>query len=1028
MNDPADAPRTTPLAAPLLAPLPTPLPAPLLMAWLDQTHDLLVLTDASGNVCWSNPAFMQAVGAHAGDACAALIAQSTAPSSGADRELRLPSAHGADLWVRARHVAGPDGNTLWTLNDITTERAFAAQARHQADLLETAQEFGRLGVWERDIPSGKGHWDRHVFAFWGMPPTDGTPDYAEASKRVHPDDAQSLTPLDAMRPAGRYSQRYRVLHPDGAVRWIHSQWEIKTSATGAPERAVGIMMDDTAAHELARTLDSATEQLKLAVDMGNVIVWHHDLATDRLHYNERGYDVLGIPPSANGLLLAEIRAFTHPDDLPRVVASAAEAAATNAPVDVESRYRRSDGSWRNLLTRRVAQRSAAGALTGFVGVSLDVTEQVHQSRRAAQLAHRLEAAAASGRMGVWATTPGTNEVEWNAQMFELFDMVGDAAPPMLRDWLQRCVDADDADRVQSAIRAYLREGQGDFEIEFRIRRRDGSTRWIVLRSGLERGDGNTQRLFGIAMDVTERHTATAALHAASERAALIARSAGIGTWEAIDMDAPAVWDDQMFRLRGLAPRSMALNREQRLALVHPDDVERVLDSAAGKNGDGRPSAYEFRVRLPDGSYRWLASRSNLLRDDQGHPVNRVGVNWDVTESKNAELARQQAALSARDNLAKTQLLSRVSHELRTPLNAVLGFTQLLQLEARSPQPPSSLDKLGHIRAAGEHLLALIDDLLDLSSLEAGTFKLVPQPVALAVAVREALPLVQQLAAEHRVSLRTGPLAGTAQADPTRLRQVLLNLLTNAIKYNRQGGDVVVSTQLSSPPGRVVLRVSDSGRGMREDQLAHLFEPFNRLGVDGEGIDGSGIGLSIVKALVEGMQGRITASSEPERGTTFEVDLPARAAQAPPLAPAAPATLAREAGVPGDSVCGGRSAQLLYIEDNEVNVLLVEQLVRGVSGLRIVSEPNGTDGVARAISLKPDLILIDMQLPDFDGFEVLRRLRAAPATALTPCIALSANAMPEDIARARQAGFDDYWTKPIKFKEFVQALEQRFPPA
>ena len=1006
------------------APEPTPLSAPLLSAWLAQTHDLLVLLDGGGRVVWSNPAFDQAAGECRLDACATLAGHEALTAAGT--ELCLRGAGGNDLWVRARVADGPRGERLFTLNDITAHKGLEAQARQRADLLETAQEFGRLGVWQRDVRTGKGHWDRHVFAFLGLPASDETPDYTEAMKRVHPDDVKAMTPLDSLRPAGRYSQRYRVLRPDGSVRWIHSPWEIKTGADGLPERAIGIMMDDTEAHELARTLDSAAAQLKLAVDMGNVVVWRHDLLTDRLHYNERGYEVLGLPLRADGFSLAEIRALTHPDDLPRIIANAAEAAAGDVPVDVESRYRSSDGSWRNMLTRRAAQRNPAGVLTGFVGVSLDVTDKVRQSRRTDQLTRRLEAAAAAGRMGLWTTTPGTGEVEWNAQMFELFDMVGEPAP-LWRDWLQRCVAPDDIDRVKHATLAYLRAGRGDFEIEFRTRRRDGSSRWIVLRSSLERADadrdsdGNRRRLFGIAMDVTERHAATTALHAASARAALIARSAGIGTWETTDVGAPALWDDQMFHLRNLAPRGIALNREERLALVHPDDLGLVVDAFAGRHANNGPDEYEFRVRLPDGSYRWLASRSTLLRDEQGQPLKRVGVNWDVTDAKSAERVRQQAALAARDNIAKTHLLSRVSHELRTPLNAVLGFTQLLQLEARSSATPGSLDKLGHIRAAGEHLLALIDDLLDLSSLEAGTLKLDPKPVAVAAAVREALPLVQQLAAEHCVHLRTGPLAGTAHADPTRLRQVLLNLLTNAIKYNRRDGEVVVDSVLGAAPGRVLLRVRDSGRGMRADQLAQLFEPFNRLGADGEGIDGSGIGLTIVKALVEGMKGRVTVTSEPGRGTTFEVDLPARAAQATVSAVPAAASATRPQTGPV------RSAQLLYIEDNEVNVLLVEELVRTVPGMRIMSEPTGTAGVARAAILQPDLILIDMQLPDFDGFEVLRRLRASHATAHTPCIALSANAMPEDIARAREAGFDDYWTKPVKFKEFVRALEQRFSP-
>ena len=476
----------------------------------------------------------------------------------------------------------------------------------------------------------------------------------------------------------------------------------------------------------------------------------------------------------------------------------------------------------------------------------------------------------------------------------------------------------------------------------------------------------------------------------------------------------------MFHLRGMTPRREALTRQERLALVHPEDVERVLDSYANPGTAALPGAYEFRVLLPDGSYRWLASRSAAVFDTDGRAVRRVGVNWDVTEAKTAELARQKTLLAERESQAKSQFLSRMSHELRTPLNAVLGFTQLLQSDTDATRSRSQSVQLGHIRSAGEHLLALINDVLDLSSLEAGTLRLELQAVELATAVAQALPLVAGLAAKHQVSLHTGAVSGIVRADPVRLRQVLINLLANAIKYNRPRGRVVVESDPGSDPGTdtVCVRVRDTGRGLNPEQLSHLFEPFNRLGMEREGIEGSGVGLTVVKALVEGMGGRVGASSTAGQGTVFEVTLPATEASpapAPTPVDAAPARARSQ-----------RSGQLLYIEDNSVNVLLVEELVKTLSGLSIVSEGTGAAGVARAGSLRPDLILVDMQLPDFDGFEVLRQLRAQPGTRRIPCIALSANAMPEDIARGLAGGFDEYWTKPIKFKPFLDALERFFP--
>jgi hypothetical protein len=477
----------------------------------------------------------------------------------------------------------------------------------------------------------------------------------------------------------------------------------------------------------------------------------------------------------------------------------------------------------------------------------------------------------------------------------------------------------------------------------------------------------------------------------------------------------------MFHLRGLAPRETAPSRAEWMALVHPDDVSVILEGKADAEAALLPMAYEFRIRLPDGSYRWLASRSAAVLDDAGRPARRVGVNWDVTESKNAELARQQATLAEREIQAKSQFLSRMSHELRTPLNAVLGFTQLLQIEARRSAQSAQLAKLEHIRAAGDHLLSLINDVLDLSGLEAGEVRLSMQPVDVAQLVRKSLPLLQSLATQHGVLLEIGAAEGIAHGDQTRLRQVLINLVSNAIKYNRAGGRVVVEAQTVQGE-EVTLSVRDTGRGLSAEQIASLFEPFNRFGAESEGIEGTGIGLTIVKALVDGMAGRIEVESNLGRGTVFTVTLPA-AAIVGSLDPGdtGPDT------VPTLGAAGvERSGTILYIEDNAVNVLLVEELVASIGGLAIFSEETGAAGVERALALRPDLVLIDLQLPDFDGYEVLRRLRADPRTRATPCIALSANAMREDIERGLASGFIDYWTKPIDFAVFIAALNRLFP--
>ena len=453
-----------------------------------------------------------------------------------------------------------------------------------------------------------------------------------------------------------------------------------------------------------------------------------------------------------------------------------------------------------------------------------------------------------------------------------------------------------------------------------------------------------------------------------------------------------------------------------MALVHPDDREATWRELMQATREGRPSNLEFRVCWPDGQCRLIASRSVAVRDEHGQPTRRIGVNWDITDSRAAQHAREEKLMAQRESQAKSQFLSRMSHELRTPLNAVLGFAQLLLGDGGKASADTRRRHLEQIHRAGRHLLALIDDVLDLSSLEGGEMRVNAQPVPLAALVAETLPLVARQARQRKLQLYSGALAGVALADPTRLRQVLLNLLTNAVKYNREGGRVLVEAE---PAGDgVLLRVSDTGRGMSEAQLQQAFEPFNRLGLEHEGIEGTGIGLAIVKAMVERMGGTVQARSTPERGSAFEVRLRAGTAADGTAPAAAPA-------LPQDAPQSQRAARLLYIEDNPVNLLIVQEALAQRSDLQLDTAVDGLSGVQLARSGRPDLILVDMQLPDIDGHEVLRRLRADDDTAGIPCISLSANAMPDDIQRALRAGFADYWTKPLDLGVFMRSLDAIF---
>ena len=368
----------------------------------------------------------------------------------------------------------------------------------------------------------------------------------------------------------------------------------------------------------------------------------------------------------------------------------------------------------------------------------------------------------------------------------------------------------------------------------------------------------------------------------------------------------------------------------------------------------------------------------------------------------------------------------MSHELRTPLNAVLGFAQLIEHDANNPLPGVQLERVARIRSAGEHMLALIGDVLDLAAIEAGTLPLVTEAVPIDAALQDVAQWVSAPAHAANIRLHVQPGAGWVRADARRLRQILANLARNAVKYNNAGGQVWLAARAvpdEAGPGWEI-SVRDDGRGLTAEQCEHLFESFNRLGADRDGIEGTGIGLAIVRQLADFMGGRVTVHSEPGRGSTFSVWLPqaeapvqpgsAPAPGSPAVAPAAQALL--------------RPMSVLYIEDNPVNQLIVGGLVARRPDLLLDLADNGEQGLALARSHAYALLLIDMQLPDIDGLEVLRRLRADPSTAGLHCVALSANAMPEDIQLALAAGFDGYWTKPLDMPGFLSALAVIVGPA
>jgi CheY-like chemotaxis protein len=358
----------------------------------------------------------------------------------------------------------------------------------------------------------------------------------------------------------------------------------------------------------------------------------------------------------------------------------------------------------------------------------------------------------------------------------------------------------------------------------------------------------------------------------------------------------------------------------------------------------------------------------------------------------------------------------MSHELRTPLSAILGFAQLM--ESGSPLPtPSQKRSIDQILKAGWYLLELINEILDLALIESGKLPLSLEPISLTEVVHECQAMIEPQAQKRgiRMTFPQFEIPYFVKADRTRVKQVLINLLSNAVKYNKVGGTVVVDC-IASTSGRIRICVKDTGEGLTPNKVTQLFQPFNRLGKEAGIEEGTGIGLMVSKRLVELMKGEIGVASTVGVGSVFWIELNLTAEPQP--AAAAEPTAVGQAQVHAD----GRLRTLLYVEDNPANLMLVEDLIARRPDIRLLSAADGNRGIEIARASRPDVILMDINLPGISGIQALKILRADPATAHIPVVALSANAIPRDIEKGLEAGFFRYLTKPIKVNQFMAALD------
>ena len=605
-------------------------------------------------------------------------------------------------------------------------------------------------------------------------------------------------------------------------------------------------------------------------------------------------------------------------------------------------------------------------------------------------------------------------------------MLGYPAETLLQRRFQDITHPDDVGHDAQAAQELIRGTRSHFRREKRYLRPDGQTVWALVTSCLVRDEHDQPSHFATVIeDITERKAADQGLR---EREALLSSMGKFvpGLIHKIGFDAAGrarflYISDRAMEMFELPHEQMARDYYAHHIRVHPDDLAyaRRLATAPPPGAVLKPVDFEYRVILPSRGLRVYGGHAIPVTEADGSIV-WYGHTADVTDKKALAEAKLAARVAQDANQAKSDFLSRVSHELRTPLNAVIGFAQLLRLDPKGGLSEAQHKKVQLIEDAGSHLLGIISDVLDLSRIEAGNLPLSPQPTTPLTVLQEALYLVEGLASDKAIRLLP-PQAEPhlpVWADPMRLRQVLVNLLSNAVKYNRPHGEVQV--RIWQQDHHVAISVSDTGQGLSAEQLQRLFQPFDRLGAEHSGIEGTGIGLVIVRKLLEAMQGRLDVNSTPGVGSRFTAWLPVGQAQPERIVTAETALVTSSAShAPPPQP---PKMTVLYAEDNEINAELVRNVLSLRPACHLVVAPDGAAALAQAQAAPPDLLLLDMHLGDMTGFELAEALDRIPGLQAIPKVAFSADAMPDQIHRAQAAGFASYLTKPLDVQALLQCID------
>jgi PAS domain S-box-containing protein len=759
-----------------------------------------------------------------------------------------------------------------------------------------------------------------------------------------------------------------------------------------------------------------------ATRLGNLGYWVWDENEDRCIYASEEYARI------QGLTVDEVlnqyntvksdMELMHPDDRERFF----EVSETGSHEVYECEYRiiRPDGELRYVYELGQDIEDDKGNIRQSVGILQDITErkQIEQELRSNEaLLTQATQIAGLGHCSWNSSGQGYSNV--SKEYAAIFGYTAEEFLARYRKFEDdmELVHPEDRSKVEAFAAAVYDKQTA---CEYRVFHRDGSVRHVKeVLVDITNEDGTVRESIGTLLDITALKQAQEALEEREAQFTQAARIARLGYWQAdeVKKEYTSV-SEEYARIHGYSrDEFMEHYRDlnQDIETIHPEDraeLQKVYTADLEE-------FHEFRIIHRDGSLRHVREKYESVQDDSGAVVSTFGYLQDITESKLTELellAAKEAAETA--NKAKSEFLSHMSHELRTPMNAILGFGHLLQTTPAERLKDTAPEFIDHIVAAGKHLLTLIDEVLDLARIESGRIRLSMEAVDPGVVLKSCVDLVQSIADKRRIKLDFQAVPDSAPmlwADKARLQQAILNLMSNAVKYNLEGGRVLVGYGATAD-GLLRINVSDTGPGIAKSDFANLFKSFDRLKAENSGVQGTGIGLTITKRLVELMGGELGVESRQGKGSTFWIDMPTYSLDSAELS-------TDKAIVAADSRSFEVPFQALYIEDDSVSLVQMKALLAGYENSSLLHAPNAEIGLELARIHLPDIIFTDINLPGMNGFKALQVLKEDGATRDIPVIAVSAGSEETDIERARKVGFFGCLVKPIDLERFYVTLKR-----